>query len=91
MVDPGIVEQNIDTTELLQRLIDSLPAIFREAHIGADEYRRTTSIVDFLCDLLASLLVASGEDDRRPFLGEQGGGGAPDARGSASNQRDLAV
>ena len=45
MVDPGIVEQHIDPTELLQRLLDGLPAIFREAYVGADEYRGTTSIV----------------------------------------------
>jgi hypothetical protein len=85
MIDPSVVEQHIDSTEPLERLLDGLPAFVRDTHVAANEHRLTTGLVDGLCDLLAALLVASGEHDDCPLLGEQGGCGATYTRVAASD------
>jgi hypothetical protein len=91
MEDSCVVDQHIDPTEPLQRLLNGLPALVRDAHVGADEQCLTTIVIDGLCDLLAPLPVAAGERDSGTLLGEQDRGGATDARRSAGDQRNLAV
>ena len=86
MEHPGVVEQHIDLAEALERLFNSLTAIFSNTHIRTYEQSLAASRDDVLHNLLATLGVAAGNRDHCTLAGETYGGCAADSRGSAGYQ-----
>jgi len=67
----GVVEEDVDSAERLDRRIDRVPAIFRNAHVGADKNRFAAFVPDALYDILSPLGIATGDGDTGSLAREQ--------------------
>src|SRR5581483_2788055 len=98
--DAGVVDQDVESPELVDGLLDELLAAFPRGdviEVGSGVAARPLDLVD---DLLGGPLLAGltghrtphvVDDDLRPFGRQQEGLGAPDSPPRTSDDRDLAV
>jgi hypothetical protein len=65
---PGVVDGNVQPTKPLHRLIDEAPDVVFVPHVGLHELGFGTEFVQFGDERLASIFVATGDDDAGAVL-----------------------
>ncbi len=84
----GVVHRDIETAKPCDGLVDQGADVILLADVGVDELGLRAERAQLLDERLAGLITPTGDDDLRALLGEGGGGGAPDAGQSTSDQHD---
>src|SRR5215216_4064213 len=79
-VDPGVVDENIQPSRALQRVLDHGSNVFRARDVGADAQRFAARGAEVLDGGSSTLLVPVGDDYARAGLREPFGDRIPDAR-----------
>ena len=88
---PGVVDENIDRSEIGDRAIDDRTDVVRAPHVGLDGNGRASSRHNPIARVFGAFPVAMvGERDLRPEIGKSDGRRRADARRCASDERDSA-
>ncbi len=87
LLDTGVVEREVDSTELRYREFYCLLDLFVAAYIASDNERLATNPLDDPCRLLRTLFRDVHQDDDCAFLRKDDGGGPPDTARGASDKR----
>ena len=92
MLLAGIVDEDVEPAELLDRLPDGPFAELLVADVAGDRDRSAAFLLDDLLRLLRIVMLAQIKDcDVGAFAREQRGDGAADSAVGAGDQRDLAL
>ena len=86
--DAGVVEGDVEPSEVLHAGVDHCGCVVFVGHVAADG---VGVVADLARGLGHAVGVAVGEHDARPSLGEELRGAQADARCAAGDQRDFAV
>ena len=89
--DSGVVAQQMDVAEHLERLGGERVHIGFEARVGRDGEHIDTRSRDLRCGLLQHGAFDVGEHESHAFRREAICQGAPDARGGPGDDRDLSL
>ena len=87
--DGGVVHQDVDAAEDARCLGGHALNAGFISHIGPDKMGTTAGPSNMLSRLLAGFRILLGNDDGRPFLGEQLADGPSDAVAAACHDRDF--
>src|SRR5260221_6294603 len=82
---PGVIDQDVDGAESVQRRSYDLSGRFRETQIERDRDGATLGLLDSGDSFLERIPVACAEDNVRAVARELTGNGAPDASAGASH------
>jgi hypothetical protein len=85
--DPGVHDDQVDGTEVLELLLQGRRHTGRVAHIqGADLHMRIAVVAQFVRQLLQLFLIAGEQTETIAALGQFTRQGGTDAAGSANNE-----
>src|SRR5215469_3770160 len=88
--DPGIVDQDVELAEFLDRGLDDIPPVGFVGDVEMLEARRAVGRDNLGDDLLALVVELVGDRDLGAFARENARGARPHARRGAGDQRNLA-
>ena len=87
----GIVEQDVELAEGVQRFVHGATALGGLADIGANENGLAAALQDLVSDRVSSLLVPAGNGEIGAFFGKKDRGCLADARGSTGDEGDFVL
>ena len=90
VVNAGVVEQDVDASVALQRLLDRALALVGEADVGDHEERLPAGFDDFSNDLQATLLTTPRDRDACALARQQDGGRLADPGAASGDQGGFA-
>jgi hypothetical protein len=89
--DAGVVVQDVEASEPVDRRPNHLGGVALSRDVGVDEQRLAALPVDPLDDLVSGIVVHIGQGHPGALGREQGGGDTAHPTAAAGDQRDLAV
>ena len=87
----GVIESNVQTSELVNGSLNLLPDFILSAHVGFDEEAFASGLFNHSHGFFSVLLTPPGYDDACAFGCERQGCGPPHAGGSAGDKDDFFV
>src|SRR6185437_9350136 len=85
----GVVNENIQATEVTDGLVDCVLALRADANVSWHEDAIASAASNCADYLTSPLLIAPGDGNSGPFTREKKGGGFTDAGGGTGNQSDF--
>src|SRR5271165_4731688 len=82
----GVIDSNVEATETGDGLVDEVLDFLFMPHIGAQKFGLSAELAQFSGQLLAFIVVSTGNNDPRSFMREGQGRGTTDAGECASDK-----
>src|SRR3954452_20551427 len=87
----GVVDDDVDAAEGLDRLLHHAGVVRARADVGADIARPTARVLDERHGRVVGFVVQSGTDDARAFTSQPDRDPPPDTAAGPGHPRDTAV